>query len=120
MFKDVEAISEQDDAVFLLNPRDAGLNSNRQIYSGDELGRNLFEPCHDWNVWGKWFDDGAECKVLSPGSAGWRKGKIYLRFAFVPDEELPTAVVQGELVVADDEAKQLPSSPGDSNDSGTE
>lgn len=126
MLKDVEVVDDGDDAIFIPNPDNYGLQANRRTFVGLELGQEIIRLMGgNGNIGKRWINDGVECGVLSPGiTADWRKGKIYLRFVFVPDEEPPTAVVQGELVAADavdDEVKQLPSSPdSDSGSGGTE
>jgi KGK domain len=32
------------------------------------------------------INEGVECELLQPGSQGWKKGKIKIRFEFVPDD----------------------------------
>lgn len=36
-----------------------------------------------------WFANGLECELLSRAGGGWKKGKLYLRLEFVPDEPDP-------------------------------
>lgn len=33
----------------------------------------------------KWFGEGVECELLLTTGGGWQKGKIRVRFEFVPD-----------------------------------
>lgn len=98
MSEKLEVISDEDDAVFIFSPEDAGLDQLRHLYSGGELAveviKKIVHSGGKWlNVAGVWFD-GVECRVLSPGSTDWRKGKIHPCFKFVPDEE----PVDGELI----------------------
>lgn len=116
MLKDVEVVDSGSDAIFIPNPDNYGLQANRRTFVGLELGQEIIRLMGgNGNIGKRWINDGAECKVLSPGSTNWRKGRIHLCLKFVPDEE---PVVQGELVATDDEVKQLPSSP--SSDSSNE
>jgi len=99
MSEKLEVISGEDDAVFIFSPGNAVLEKPRHLYSGDELAveviRKIVQSGANWlNVAGLWFDNGVECRVLSPGTTDWRKGKIHLCFKFVPDEE----PVDGELI----------------------
>lgn len=99
MSEKLEVISGQDDAVFIFSPGDVVLEKPRHLYSGDELAFEVTKKIvHSGGKWldlaGVWFDDGVECRVLSPGTTDWRKGKIHLCFKFVPEEE----PVQGEFV----------------------
>lgn len=47
-----------------------------------------------------WLGEGAECELLQPGSPnGWVKGKIRIRFEFIPDKpEEAIADAPGSLV----------------------
>lgn len=99
MSEKLEVISFEDDAVFIFSPGDVVLDKLRHLYSGGELAgeviRKIVNSGGQWlNVAGVWFGDGVECRVLSPGTTDWRKGKIHLCFKFVPDEE----PVDGELI----------------------
>ncbi|WP_066375925.1 MULTISPECIES: KGK domain-containing protein [unclassified Anabaena] len=42
------------------------------------------------------FDEGLDCYVLAPGKT-WRKGKIRLRFEFLPDESEPKEIQDNNL-----------------------
>ena len=37
----------------------------------------------------KWLSEGVECELLRAGTPGWVKGKIHLRFEFIPDDLVP-------------------------------
>ncbi|MEH2207494.1 MAG: KGK domain-containing protein [Nostoc sp.] len=37
-----------------------------------------------------WLVNGANCKLLLAQGGGWQKGKIRIRFEFVPDKPTPT------------------------------
>ncbi len=99
MSEKLEVISVEDDAVFIFSPEDVVLDKLRHLYSGGELAAEVIKKIvqsggHWLNVARVWFGNGVECRVLSPGATGWRKGKIHLCFKFVPDEE----PVDGELI----------------------
>ena len=53
------------------------------------LGRMIYEAC-DGKRTGGWTENGVSCKFLSSQGGGWQKGKIRIRFEFIPDN--PTAI----------------------------
>lgn len=61
----------------------------------DRVGLPQIEQC---------LGDGVECELLSPRGGGWQKGKVRIRFEFVPDEPETTpidAAVLGENNLAE-------------------
>lgn len=37
----------------------------------------------------KWLSEGVECELLRADTSGWIKGKIHIRFEFIPDHLEP-------------------------------
>ncbi|MEH2291950.1 MAG: KGK domain-containing protein [Nostoc sp.] len=85
ILSDEDVVSVAQDANF------AGASTS----TGEELMERLKSLVHRNSSLQKekaeaWFVNGVICKLLQAQGGGWQKGKIRIRFEFVPDEPIPT------------------------------
>lgn len=78
------------DDVISMN-QSASLVTNNATFKIDQLKRNLRDRIGNTTTTQSWMEDGVECELLSVSTGkGWQKGKIRIRFEFVPDEPEPS------------------------------
>jgi hypothetical protein len=84
---------------FCLNPDDvvsmdepaASLIAQDPTFRIDQLQKTFRQLLGNSSVTQSWIEDGANCQILSASTGkGWKKGKIRIRFEFVPDEPEPS------------------------------
>lgn len=67
------------------------LVTNNPTFKVSQLQRNLRDRMGNAITTQTWMGDGAKCQLLRASTGkGWQKGKIRIRFEFVPDEPEPS------------------------------
>jgi hypothetical protein len=78
-----------DDVVWM--DQSSILVTNNATFKIDQLKRNLRERMGTATIVHSWMGDGVKCELLKASTGkGWQKGKIRIRFEFVPDEPEPS------------------------------
>jgi hypothetical protein len=80
-----------DDVVSMDEPAVSLLGYHSPTFRIDQLQKTFKEILGNNSVTQIWIGDGAGCQLLSASTGrGWKKGKIRIRFEFVPDEPEPS------------------------------